>query len=240
MEWILWSPLTDTALVVIPEEAELLLMTLRTYGNPVSMLTYAAPVTKTMWRFNTLNYFTIPTRDDAPSFPPWLAIETGVLAGRLYFSYSEYAHLVSWLGINKRDLPAAIQDASSLETHLTARGLFIDRPLKFLLEWLTYRRQTQDIMHTPMGFLCQGKKLDPGHSFFASATTSQEVHEARPDVEGDVDAKSDAGVSDDGSDWDDGDDELIIPDDEEVEEEWEGGGDELIIPDGEEVLEGWR
>ncbi|CAF3547431.1 unnamed protein product [Fusarium graminearum] len=220
VEWILWSPLTDTALVVIPEEAELLLMTLRTYGNPVSMLTYAAPVTKTMWRFNTLNYFTIPTRDDAPSFPPWLAIETGVLAGRLYFSYSEYAHLVSWLGINKRDLPAAIQDASSLETRLTARGLFIDRPLKFLLEWLTYRRQTQDIMHTPMGFLCQGKKLDPGHSFFASATTSQEVHEARPDVEGDVDVKSDVGVSDDGSDWDDGDDELIIPDDEEVLEGW--------------------
>ncbi|UZP43159.1 hypothetical protein NXS19_010975 [Fusarium pseudograminearum] len=221
VEWILWSPLTDTALIVIPEEAELLLMTLRDRETSVSMLTYAAPVTKTMWRFNTLDYFIIPTRDETPSFPPWLAIEIGVLAGRLYFSYSEYAHLVSWLGINKDDLPTAIQDDSSLETCLTERGLFIDRPLKFLLEWLTYRRQTQDIMHTPMGFLCQGKKLDPGHSFFASATTSQEVLEARPDVEGGVDVKVNADVSDDDSDWDDGDDELIIPDGEEVEDEME-------------------
>ncbi|GKU06108.1 unnamed protein product [Fusarium langsethiae] len=223
VEWILWSPLTETAVIVIPEEAELLLTMLRNPSKAplVSLLTYAAPVTKTMWRFNTLEYFAIPMQFNTSSFPPWLPIEIGVLAGRLYFSYSEYAHLVSWLGLNQDDLPAAILDTSSTKTPLVTRGLFVGQPLKFLLEWLTHRRQTQDIMHTPMGFLCQGK-LEPGHSFFASATTSQEAHEARRDAGGGVaavDKKLDAGVSDDDSDWGEGEDELIIPDGERAEEE---------------------
>ncbi|KAM0493507.1 hypothetical protein ACHAP8_009137 [Fusarium lateritium] len=218
VEWILWSSETETALIVIPEEAELLLTTLRdSPKGSASLLTYAAPVTKTMWRFNTLDYFTIPTQDDRPLFPPWLAIEIGVLAGRLYFSYNEYEHLVSWLGLSQNELPGPMPDTSPLETRRVTRGLFVNRPLKFLLEWLTYRRQTQDIMHTPMGFLCQGKKLEPGRSFFSIATSSKKEHETRRAIEERVVGQLDAGASDDDSDWDEGN-ELIIPDGEQMED----------------------
>ncbi|KAM0231313.1 hypothetical protein ACHAPO_008699 [Fusarium lateritium] len=218
VEWILWSSETETALIVIPEEAELLLTTLRdSPKGSASLLTYAAPVTKTMWRFNTLDYFTIPTQDDRPLFPPWLAIEIGVLAGRLYFSYNEYEHLVSWLGLSQNELPGPMPDTSPLETRRVTRGLFVNRPLKFLLEWLTYRRRTQDIMHTPMGFLCQGKKLEPGHSFFSIATSSKKERETRRAIEERVVGQLDAGASDDDSDWDEGN-ELIIPDGEQMED----------------------
>ncbi|KAG8361093.1 hypothetical protein FVEN_g899 [Fusarium venenatum] len=217
VEWILWCSKTETAVIIIPEEAELLLTMLRDSPNiSVSLLTYAAPVTRAMWRFNTLDYFTIPSRDTTPVFPPWLAIEIGVLAGRLYFDYSEYADLVSWLGISQDEMPRPIPKASQLETRRVTRGLFVDQTLKFLLEWLTYRRQTQDIMHTPMGFLCQGKKLEPGLSFFSFTTASQEEHETRRAIEGHVVAKLDEGVSDDDGDWDDGD-ELMIPEGEQME-----------------------
>ena len=38
----------------------------------------------------------------------------------------------------------------------------------FLLEWLSLRRKGQDIMHTPVGYICQGRALDSGHSFFVT------------------------------------------------------------------------
>ncbi|KAF5023718.1 hypothetical protein F66182_4222 [Fusarium sp. NRRL 66182] len=223
IEWILWSAETATALIVIPEEAELLLTTLRNKRNTsVLLLTYAAPVTKSMWRFNMLDYFTIPTRDTKPTFPPWLPVEIGVLAGRLYFDYSEYAYLTSWLGISQDELPEDVPDAASQETVPLARGLFVDQPLKFLLEWLTYRRQTQDIMHTLMGYVCQRKKLDTRHSFFTSATVSHDVGEAHLHTKGGTMAvvtKLDTEVSDDDSDWEEAEDELMLPDREQMKEE---------------------
>ncbi|KAF4969198.1 hypothetical protein FSARC_3528 [Fusarium sarcochroum] len=205
IEWILWSSETATALIVIPEEAEpLLTMLHNTRRASVPLLTYAAPVTKSMWRFNTLDYFTIPMRDKKLSFPPWLPIEIGVLAGRLYFDYNEYAYLIPWLGISQDELPVDVPDTASRGTVPVARGLFVDRPLEFLLEWLTYRRQTQDIMHTPMGFVFPG------------------LGEARPSTKGGimtVDMKLDMGVSDDDSDWEKAEDELMLPDGEQVKEE---------------------
>ncbi|KAH7009622.1 hypothetical protein EDB80DRAFT_838411 [Ilyonectria destructans] len=150
VEWVLWSAETETALIVIPEEAELLIPIFRGASKScVSLLTYSAAVTKSMWLFNTLNYFTMPVREKGPTFPQRLSIEIGVLAGRLYFDFTEYTPLVVWL-----------------ETISVARGLFVDQPLKFLRKWLTYRRQTLDIMHTPMGYICRRQKLYSEHSFF--------------------------------------------------------------------------
>ncbi|KFA51508.1 hypothetical protein S40293_06317 [Stachybotrys chartarum IBT 40293] len=216
VEWVLWSAETQTALIIIPEEAELLIPMLRGAGKTgVSLLTYAAPVTKSMWLFNTLTYFTMPTREKTPTFPQWLSIEIGILAGRLYFDYSEYASLLAWLGIDReakssRDLP----NGPSPETVPVARGLFVDQPLKFLLEWLTYRRQTLDIMHTPMGYVCQRRNLDSEHSFFNSATASRDVDEAPPGTQGGIMARSTEGPtggSDDDSEWGEVGEELAQP-----------------------------
>ncbi|KAK7420617.1 hypothetical protein QQZ08_010309 [Neonectria magnoliae] len=49
VEWVLWSAETETALIIIPEEAEVLIPMLRDASKTcVSLLTYAAPVTKSM------------------------------------------------------------------------------------------------------------------------------------------------------------------------------------------------
>jgi hypothetical protein len=167
-----------------------------------------------MWRFNTLDYFVIPTPERRSSFPLWLPIEIGVLSGRLYFDYGEYPSLISWLGINQEGLLGDGANVPSMETGPIARGLFVEQPLKFLQEWLTYRRQTQDIMHTPMGYLCQKKKLDSRRSFFIFTESSQDVSEPRPGTQGGattVNTESEIGVSDDDSDWGEVEDELILP-----------------------------
>ena len=49
---------------------------------------------------------------------------------------------------------------------------FCAKPLVFLQEWLAIRRKGQDFAHTPMGYVCQGKRLDPSHPFFAQPGTS--------------------------------------------------------------------
>ncbi|KAH7215440.1 hypothetical protein DER44DRAFT_740973 [Fusarium oxysporum] len=168
---VLWSSATETAVIVIPEEAELLLATLWNATTAVmSLLTYAAPVTKSMWRFNTLTYFTLPTPPKTRQFPSWLMIEIGVLSGRLYFDYSKYESLMTWLGADRETESSGASVDDSSQSVSGVHGLIIDQPLKFLQEWLTYRRQTQDIMHTPMGYICQRKKLDNQHPFFTLAT----------------------------------------------------------------------
>lgn len=57
VEWLLWSTSMETALVVILEEAELLIPILRGLENPKAhLITYAAPVTKDMLPFSGLRY----------------------------------------------------------------------------------------------------------------------------------------------------------------------------------------
>ncbi|KAJ4329354.1 hypothetical protein N0V84_000249 [Fusarium piperis] len=149
--------------------------------------------------FNTFKYLTIPAREFL--LPPWLPIEVGILAGRLYFGYNEYMLLLSWLGITE------MIEAEDLR-YLLPCGLRIDQPLKFLVEWLTHRRQTADILHTPMGYVCQGRNLHRDHAFFKSMT--------KPRDEEDVSSRfgrlqignghlGGGNVSDDDSEWDDGD-----------------------------------
>ncbi|KAF4338326.1 very large low complexity [Fusarium beomiforme] len=225
VEWVLWSSETETAVIVIPEEAELLLPLLFSASTAVvSLLTYAAPVTKSMWRFNTLTYFTVPTPTETLPFPSWLIIEIGVLAGRLYFDFSEYVSLMTWFGADQEtESPGAhLEDFAQSVSGVS--GLGIDQPLKFLQEWLTYRRQTQDIMHTPMGYMCQGKKLDSQHPFFTSATSPNDADNARRGAESEVLAirtHADMEVSDDDSEWEEAENELPLPSSEPRQEEME-------------------
>lgn len=141
------------ALVIIPEEAELLIPLLRELKSPkVFLLTYAAPVSRSMQVFDNFRYYSIPLMKDQQPLPEWLSIELGVLAGGLYFDLKHYEPLLAWLGDSK-DVPQF-----TLSQGVKSR-LSIGQPLQFLLEWLTYRRQGQDITHTPMGLVCQRRAL---------------------------------------------------------------------------------
>ncbi|KKY37654.1 hypothetical protein UCDDA912_g02340 [Diaporthe ampelina] len=78
VEWILWSSLTETALVIIPEEAELLIPIIRRAGRTclVHLMAYAAPVTKsTLRNFNGLTYYNMPPFPEDYRFPKWFIIE---------------------------------------------------------------------------------------------------------------------------------------------------------------------
>ncbi|KAI4858954.1 hypothetical protein F4820DRAFT_441213 [Hypoxylon rubiginosum] len=43
-----------------------------------------------------------------------------------------------------------------------------DDAVSFLLEWLTLLRKTQDILQTPMGYICTGRTPGEDHPFRAS------------------------------------------------------------------------
>ncbi|KAM3477573.1 hypothetical protein MY5147_002645 [Beauveria neobassiana] len=163
VNWILWSPSSETALIIIPEEADVVIPLLRKMVKPlVWLLGYTAPVTKSMQSFNCLSYLTIPRWPRDMKVPVWLGIEVGVFSGRLYFEFAEYEPLLAWLGL----LPDSDERAGA--------GGFISKihePLQFLQEWLTFRRQTEDILYTPAGFVCQRQHLHQGHFFFSSAST---------------------------------------------------------------------
>lgn len=162
VNWILWNRLTETAVVIIPEEAELLIPLLRTAKPPrTHLLTYATPVTRRMLHFNRLDYHATPSLPLAWRPPSWLSFELGILAGRLYFDYPEYDLILQNLQC----------DASS---HISENGgggynqvtSTTKKTIAFLGEWLSIRRQGQDITHTPMGYVCQGWPLRSDHPFF--------------------------------------------------------------------------
>jgi hypothetical protein len=82
----LWSPKAEIAIVVIPEEAELIIPLI--HSNKLSythLLTYSAPVTRKMLHFNSLDYYAIPSLPKGWKAPGWLMIELGIFAGRLCF-----------------------------------------------------------------------------------------------------------------------------------------------------------
>jgi hypothetical protein len=179
---------TGTALVVIPEEAELLYPLIRDAKDPLThLLTYAAPVVRKMLHFNNLGYYAVPTLPTGWKPPTWLTIELGIFAGRLYFEFEEYGDLRKYLGLDEDDakLPETLDDVvPSAELHGTtgaaddtANGAekdksalrapsFTKNPLTFLQEWLAIKRKGQDFTHTPMGYLCHGKLLTASHPFF--------------------------------------------------------------------------
>ncbi len=148
MEWILWSPKSQTALIVIPEETELLIPIMRA-KSAVHLITYAAPFTKDMEHFNNLSYYVLPPLPSGHRVPQWLSIQLGMFAGRLYADFSECAALAKYL-----------EHSANLVRWVN--------PARFLLEWLVLRRKGQDVMHTPVGYVCQGRSLREDHPFFVS------------------------------------------------------------------------
>ena len=191
MEWILWSPSKETALIIIPEEAELLIPVIRAEKRPkVHLIAYAAPITKNMMHFNGLSYYVLPRLPVDHKIPDWFSLELGILAGRLYISFREVDTLTKYLqSLNKTR-------ADQPEAEHT--GGFAENPTKFLQEWLTLCRKGQDVTHTPMGYICQGRPLHENHPFFvtrsldagkavmssAGGTASDDVDEAE---DGDTD-----------------------------------------------------
>jgi hypothetical protein len=104
-----------------------------------------------MLQFSGLRYYSLPPLRSEHVIPQSLVIELGIFAGRLYLQYEECAPLVKYIdnaSMNRRS------DATATET------------TSFILEWLSLRRRGQDIMHTPLGYVCQGRPLGIEHAFF--------------------------------------------------------------------------
>lgn len=190
--------MTEIALVVIPEEAEGLIPLIRGISNPSAWLVqYSAPVTRKTLHFNDLTYFSIPSFPKGWKAPSWLRIELGIFAGRLYFDWSEYDALLSFLGFEGTDAVEMQMNGSessndseyttaSMGTSVEQLGdrmkglavnhrsskqkkskIFTEKPLAFLHEWISCRRKGQDFTNTPMGYICEGKSLTQDHHFFA-------------------------------------------------------------------------
>ena len=191
VSYVLWNESSENAMIVNPEEAEVLLPMLReAKETQTHLLTYATPVTRKMMHFNNLRYYAIPAMRDDWKPPSWLSLELGIFAGRLYFEFDEYDGLRKLLGIHDRAItenkamPTSTVDiatndgpmdtgadgaATNAEKHEPAS--FTAKPLTFLQEWLAIRRNGQDYGHTPMGFVCSGKPLVATHPFFGQART---------------------------------------------------------------------
>lgn len=170
-QWIVWSFVSDKALIVSPEEANSLIPILRSRPEPegVHLIVYAAPVTRRMLHFNSLDYHATPPLPHGFKAPAWLSVELGIFYGRLHLNWHEYAELLGYLGLE-----------SDLSVDVNALP-FAAKPLTFLHEWIDIRRKGQDFEHTPMGFITTGKPLTENHAFFQ--TSAQEPHaDIRPRV----------------------------------------------------------
>ncbi|KAI0428983.1 hypothetical protein F5Y09DRAFT_357255 [Xylaria sp. FL1042] len=155
VEWILWSPTTETALVIIPEEAEYLLEFLRGKQDKphTHLIAYAAPVTKAMVHFNNLKFYSYPELPAEHTVPERIRIELGILAGRLYVDKDEWKGVAEYVrGTNDPDKIAA-------------------DPAAFVLEWLTIRRKAVNVLHTHMGYICTGREME-------SADSPEDMNEA--------------------------------------------------------------
>ncbi|KAM5341666.1 hypothetical protein ACJ41O_014697 [Fusarium nematophilum] len=187
VNWVLWSPVAETAVVIVPEEAEALIPLMRDPKSRVAthLLIYSAPITRKMLQFNDLNFHSLPPLPPDWDPPSWLQLELGLYAGRLYFEWSEYEQLCALLGIqegvaqhDETALPSAIDGAMDEEpdeeVHQSDNvpdgdSKLTKNPLMFLQEWLAVRRRGQDFAHSPMGFVSQGKSLQEDHVFFNQA-----------------------------------------------------------------------
>jgi len=170
VNWILWSNVTEVAIIVIPEEADRLLEIIPLMkGSPTCLLSYAAPVTRKMLHFNDFKYLAIPCLPANWQAPTWLKTEVGLFSGRLYFKHSEYQYICEYLGIvdtaklgdYQRHVSEDSNDTRSFESEVNGKssGVFISKPLNFMQEWLALRRKGQDFAHTPMGHVCQGRPV---------------------------------------------------------------------------------
>ncbi|KAI1771547.1 hypothetical protein F4818DRAFT_454673 [Hypoxylon cercidicola] len=105
VQWILYTKSPETAIIVTPEEAELLINIIRDTereqgASPTFLITYAAPVTRRMMHFNSLKFYSLPSLPKEWQPSKWLITELGYFAGRLYFDWSEYDSICTMLGID--------------------------------------------------------------------------------------------------------------------------------------------
>lgn len=166
VHWVLWSTATNTALIVTDYEANALIPLLRDTSPPiVHLLTYAAPITKSMVIFDNLDFFSIPPLPEHWRAPTWLVRDLGIFAGRTYFDYdSQHSAMCEALGLPQpaprttdidREMPFSADD----DAHGPMEP-FSPSPLLFMQEWLAVRRKGQDFSQTMMGEICQGRRLD--------------------------------------------------------------------------------
>ncbi|KAI1947456.1 hypothetical protein LOZ57_003184 [Ophidiomyces ophidiicola] len=190
VNWLIWSFESETAMIIIPEEADILIpMFQRAINNGTHLITYAAPVTRKMLHFNNLTFYAIPTLPQNWRGPKWLTIQLGILAGRVYFEFEEYQDLCEYLAIedatkysddlfdspmSPTPFPPGSEKDTTISTEIIAKSenasTFTGRPLVFLQDWLSLKRRGQEFTHTPMGYVCQGKSLSDSHPFFSNAT----------------------------------------------------------------------
>lgn len=216
VEWILWSALTETALVIIPEEVDLLIPIIRR-GGPrclVHLMTYAAPITKsTLKNFNRLTYYNMPPLPDEYKFPSWFTVELGIFAGRLYVSHEDCALVAEYLQMSE-------QGEDQMDGSAGKEDTFARNPVTFMSEWLALRRQS-DIQQTPMGYILRGRieALHPEHPFF-----TVKMNETQGVLEAPLSSGKPREV-----DGDDDDDDSSDPDhdDDEIEEGWDDLADGL-------------
>lgn len=176
-----------------------------------------APVTKTMMHFNDFRFYTMPTLPPRYEFPAWFSIELGLFAGRLYVSFEECAAIRNYLQIHQNE-----EDDEECASEPANAVTLANNPVAFLLEWLTLRRQVQDIMQTPMGHILQGRSLSSDHPFF----TDPGMYAA--DLTG---LQVSTGSSNEVSHDDDSDDE------DDDWHEYDYGSEHWEVVDGEEVVE---
>lgn len=168
-----------------------------TPNSPTHLLTYAAPVTRTMMPFNDLKYYALPDMDDNWKPPKWLTMELGILAGRVYFKFSEYDDICQYFGVSGTEDQEEEQttEQNSLSEN---NSMFSNKPLSFLQQWLSLRRKGQDFTHTPMGYVCQSKILTSAHPFFSSANNAARGKgrdiQYRPSIEEDDAAEYDSDI----------------------------------------------
>ena len=166
VNWVLWSPSVECAILVNPEEAEELLLLLKTMPAPSAhILTYAAPVNRKMSHFNSFAFYAVPSLPLNWKAPSWLSIEVGLFAGRLYFPFAEYAPILSFLGAREKGR-SIVEDIHEEQDDAKTKS-FAKRPLAFLQDWLALKRRGQDFSETPMGYVAQGKPLSKTHYFFS-------------------------------------------------------------------------
>jgi hypothetical protein len=104
--WVVWSSISQQALLVSPEEADALTHIMRqehSYdaNGSVHLILYAAPVTRRMLHFNQLDYYAVPALPTDFEAPTWLRVELGLFSGRLYLEWDEYYTLLEYLGLDK-------------------------------------------------------------------------------------------------------------------------------------------
>ncbi|KAL8656800.1 MAG: hypothetical protein Q9226_002554, partial [Calogaya cf. arnoldii] len=142
VHWVLWSVSANTALIVSDYEANALIPLIRDTFPPVThLITYAAPITKSMLIFDNLDFFAIPHLPPNWRAPAWLVRDLGIFAGRTYLDYDRQ-HLAVCEALG---LPLPIPITADLDREMPFSDHdhedkpaepFSPSPLLFMQEWL--------------------------------------------------------------------------------------------------------